>query len=349
MANDHSRQGRLRRLRRAFLVALGLAGAAALVVWQLPDVSEIVDSLVGIDWWWFAAAAGAGGVAVAVRAVAWDVVLGVALSDPRPARRAVAAAYGVGLLANAVIPARGGEVVRVGVLLRHDPRGARRWSATLATLLAHRLLDVVPATVLALVLVVTAPVPRWAVAVLLVVVGVGISFVAVAVLLARRPDEGTHERGRVRLAVRRFREGLAVMRTPGPALAAGAVETVSWALELLALWLLLRAFGETSLGGAALVLAMTNLVMAFPLWPGNVGLFQAATAAALAPYGVGWDTGIAYGIALQALEFGLAVGLGAPFLVREGISFAQLGSVEQSLACGSSRAERGAGKASPQE
>jgi hypothetical protein len=64
--------------------------------------------------------------------------------------------------------------------------------------------------------------------------------------------------------------------------------------------------------------------MAFPFWPGNVGLVQAAVALALLPYGVSYGRGVLFGIGLQAIEVSVGVGLGLLFLAREGFSFAML-------------------------
>ena len=55
---------------------------------------------------------------------------------------------------------------------------------------------------------------------------------------------------------------------------------------------------DATLAEAALVLVIMNLVMIFPLWPGNVGLLQAAVAAALLSYGVSYAHGILFGIGL---------------------------------------------------
>ena len=57
--------------------------------------------------------------------------------------------------------------------------------------------------------------------------------------------------------------------------------------------------------------------------PGNVGVFQLAVAGVLASsFGVSAASGAAFAIGLQATEVALGAGLGALFLLAEGISFA---------------------------
>jgi hypothetical protein len=68
-----------------------------------------------------------------------------------------------------------------------------------------------------------------------------------------------------------------------------------------------------------------NIATIVPLWPGNVGLVQAAVAIPLRNgSGIPVATGFAYGLALQALEMACGVGLGLLALAREGISLAVL-------------------------
>ena len=67
-----------------------------------------------------------------------------------------------------------------------------------------------------------------------------------------------------------------------------------------------------------------NVAILFPLWPGNVGLVQAAIALPLVGYGVAKAKGIAYGFGLQAIEASVGIGVGLLFLAREGLTFAML-------------------------
>lgn len=65
-----------------------------------------------------------------------------------------------------------------------------------------------------------------------------------------------------------------------------------------------------------------------PLWPGNIGLVQAAVAIPLRNYGVPYAISLAYGLALQAIEIACGVTLGLIAIAREGISFAMLRRME---------------------
>src|SRR5262249_62295573 len=121
------------------------------------------------------------------------------------------------------------------------------------------------------------------------------------------------------------RRGLGVMQTPLAALLAILLQPLGWFWQLLAVYTAMRAFDiHEPLPAAALVLVLMNVAGIFPLWPGNVGLLQAAVALPLVSYGVPYATGFAFGIGLQAIEMSVGVGVGFIFLAREGLSFAML-------------------------
>jgi hypothetical protein len=121
------------------------------------------------------------------------------------------------------------------------------------------------------------------------------------------------------------RQGLGVLHAPLPAATAALHQCLAWSAQLLAVWATLRAFHiDVPLSGAALVLVLVNVAILFPLWPGNVGLLQAAIALPLGRYDVAYAHGLAFGLGLQASETAVGVSLGLLCLAREGLSVAAL-------------------------
>jgi len=196
---------------------------------------------------------------------------------------------------------------------------------------AHRMFDLVPTTVLVIWVLSFADLPHWAVMTIVVVLGVGIALFVSAVIGARGLRSHAFEEGigRVRLLLARAQEGLAVMRNPIAAAGAATFQFAGWFCQLLAVYAAMRAFRiYEPLVAAGLVLLMMNVVTVIPIWPGNVGLVQAAVAVSLAQYGVPYAKGFAYGIGLQLIEASVGIGIGTVFLAREGISFATLRDIE---------------------
>jgi len=264
---------------------------------------------------------------VLMRAVAWRTVIVQAFEAPHPSFPLVFSAFSVGLFANAVLPGRIGEIARVAVLNRRlAQEGA--WARLLGTVFAHRVFDLVAVIGLILYVVATAHIPDWAVTSLIAVVVAGVALCTVAVMSARyhrvtRLEEGL---GAFRKVVRLARYGLGVMRRPGAAALAVLFQVLGWTCQLFAVYTAMRAFGiHEALPAAGLVLVLMNVATIFPLWPGNVGLVQAAVALPLFRYyGVAKGSGIAFGFGLQAIEASVGVGVGLIFLAREGLSFAML-------------------------
>ena len=155
--------------------------------------------------------------------------------------------------------------------------------------------------------------------------------VAPALLRSARPraprGRALARRGARRAA--RVRSGLRVFRAPAPgrrrrrrpARRRGRCSGSSCYLLLVALGLDDRA----DLGAAAAVLFAVNVTAVLPVTPSNLGVFQAACVAVLTgAYGVSAADALGYGIILQAVEIATAVVMGAPALVKEGLSWREV-------------------------
>ena len=315
--------------------ALVLLVAVALVVfwWQGPDWGDVWDAFRFVAWSWIVLALFLNVASTAFRALSWSLTIGQALPEKHhPRLIQVFSAFGVGLFANAVVPGRLGELARVATLRRHltdAPPGTT--VALVGTVFAHRLFDLVPATILVIWVLLTADVPHWAVVALSIAVLVGFALFTMAWLSARRRHRPTVREGmgKVRQLLGMARQGLSVLNAPAPLAAAILLQCLGWLLQLLAVYATMKAFDiDAGLPAAGLVLVLMNVATIVPLWPGNVGLVQAAVALPLRNYGVPYATGFAFGLALQAIEVACGVALGLIALAREGISFAMLRRLE---------------------
>ncbi len=297
----------------------------ALIWWRGPDWHVVRDAFTVVRWPWVVAAIGLNLVSVIVRSLCWNTTIHQAMPPPHPRFRLVFAAFSVGLFGNVVLPGRVGELARVAVLTRRMPGRQGVWATLIGSVFAHRVFDLFPALTLIVWVLTSAKLPRWAFTSFIVVICAGIALFAFAWITARRHDVHLEELGKVRRLVARVRFGLAVMREPLPALTAGTFQFAGWVCQLAAVWATMRAFHiYLPLAAAGLVLVLMNVATIFPLWPGNVGLVQAAVALPLVQYGVHYARGFAFGIGLQAIEASVGVGVGLLFLAREGFSYAML-------------------------
>ena len=332
---------------RGGIVLAFLSGVGALLWYHGPDWASFKDAFTVVEWEWVAVAVGFNLLSVVARAFAWQTVINAAMPPPRPGFRLVFSAFSVGLLANAVLPGRVGEFARVAVLTRRmNGRRQGLWPTLVGTVFAHRVFDLVPVAILVVWVLATAKIPGWAFTSLAIVLSVGLGLFLFAFATARVPGRTRLEgMGTVRRVLTMARLGLGVMRKFRPAVLAVSGQCAGWTCQLFAVWTAMLAFDiHEALPVAGLVLLLMNVATILPLWPGNVGLVQAAIALPLVQYGVPYAKGFAFGLGLQAIEASVGVGVGLIFLGREGLSFARLREMP-----GAATAEIPDGTAAPEE
>jgi uncharacterized membrane protein YbhN (UPF0104 family) len=313
-------------LRVVVAVALVVAG---FVAWR--HMPPLGDRLTEVVWRFVVLAILWNLLSVVARALAWRTVIEQATPPPRPAYKDVFAAFCVGLFANALLPGRIGELARVAVLRRRYGGRSGSGATLVGTVFAHRLFDLPPTIALVIYVFIAARIPEWADTSIELFVILGVVLLVIALFLARRHESGTVAGlGPVRRLARMARFGLGVLHHPLAAAGALLGQFVGWVCQLLAVYTAMRAFDiHAPLAAAALVLLLMNVATVFPLWPGNIGLVQAAIAFPLGAYAVGRADGIAFGFGLQAIEASVGVGLGLLFLAREGFTYASLKQMPQ--------------------
>jgi phosphatidylinositol alpha-mannosyltransferase len=131
-----------------------------------------------------------------------------------------------------------------------------------------------------------------------------------------------------RRAMTRVRAGLIVFKDPKLGTIAVAGQLAAWALQWMSCYVLMIALGlnhQVGIGAAAAVLFAVNITAVLPATPANLGVFQAACATVLhAGWHVGFGTGVAYGVILQAVEVATAILMGTPALLKEGMSWKEV-------------------------
>jgi uncharacterized protein (TIRG00374 family) len=302
------------------------AVGVGIALWLAPDWNGVGSAFRDVRWEWVAVAIAFNFVSIVARTIAWKLVIDQALPPPSPPYRHVFSAFSVGMLGNAALPGRIGELARVGVLTRHLPRRRGVWATLVGTVVAHRIFDLIPIGLLVLYVLVTAKIPAWAYSSLVAVVSIGAALFIFALFSARSAGRARLDgMGTVRRVIAMAREGLAVMHRPWAAAGAIFFQVLGWVCQLFAVFTAMRAFDiHEGVPAAALVLLVMNVATIIPLWPGNVGAVQVAIAIPLQSYGVAYANGVAFGFGLQAIEASVGIGLGLAFLAHEGLSFATL-------------------------
>jgi phosphatidylinositol alpha-mannosyltransferase len=324
--------------RRAAMAAAGVAVAGgAWLAFQRIGWHAVAASVLASSPAWVLLAIGLMAASMVLRAVSWHAALLAALPDARPRLADALQGTSIGVLMSATLPARLGEPSRALIVARRLGRPRELLPAVLGTLVSQTLLNLVALAILGAVMFRTVglfagrqqALLLYAIAPLAVLCAV---LVAPALLRSGSPTRSQRVQRwlhAARAALTRVRAGLRVFRHPRLGPAAAAAQLAAWAVQWLACFVLLKALGldeqGAGLGAAAATLFAVNVTAVLPVTPSNLGVFQAACVAVLAGgYGIAAARALGYGIILQAVEVATAVVMGAPALVREGLSWREV-------------------------
>ncbi len=280
---------------------------------------------------------------VVVRAQRWRLLLEYA-SGRRPPFEPVFSATAIGFMANMLLPLRIGEIVRPYLVSRRTELG---FSTALATVLLERILDLFVLFLFASWVVMTEEVPEI-VRGLTTAAGLVVLAAAVVVavlhgarerlvpLLDRLWDKLPGRLGRRIAAMEHeFLDGIAMVSSP-KALAL----SLAWSLWLWFTIALCFSFGLNASGlavpflpGGVTLVTIVAFAVSIPSAPAFVGQFQWGCKIALEHvYAVEGTKALSYSIVTHLTQAATQIGLGLVYLLREGLSFSDLRSVETRVA-----------------
>jgi phosphatidyl-myo-inositol alpha-mannosyltransferase len=318
------------------LAALGAIGGSYLAMERI-GLDRVAHTLVTSQPAWVVIGLALMCASMVFRAVSWAAILRAALPDAKPRFTDAWQGTAVGVLMSATLPARLGEPSRALIVARRLGRPRQALPVVIGTLVSQTLLNVFALVILGAVMFSTvglfagkAQALVWyALAPVAVLALVLVAPALVRSGLPRRSARVGRWMRQGRAALTRVRRGLVVFRRPRLGAAAITMQLGAWAVQLVSCWVLMVALGldakGADLGAAAAVLFAVNVSAVLPVTPSNVGVFQAACMAVLSgAYGIGAADALGYGIILQAVEVATAVVLGAPALVKEGLSWREV-------------------------
>ena len=247
----------------------------------------------------------------------------------KPAHRAYfLRATCLGYLGNTILPLRAGEVLRILAVNRLTDIALAK---AMAGAVADRLLDAIMLGVLLSIVVAV----HGAAVVDIEVNAAGVTLVAAGfTVVVAAVTWGRHWRGPVGWLVNWLpdRAGASIIRwyvemVPifvtlrefrGLAVA-GALTALATAIDLLAIWLVMTAFGwHMNLTAAVTVVVFLNVGGLVPAAPGYIGIFQVACIFALGLFGVVESEAVAYSVVFQLLVIFLLIVLGAMAMISCG-------------------------------
>jgi uncharacterized protein (TIRG00374 family) len=165
-------------------------------------------------------------------------------------------------------------------------------------------------------------------------------------IISRLPEKLEARANEVRTS---FFSGLESLRSSKHLLMVSFLSILSWVAQATMVYLLILAFGfNISLWGAVVITTVVTVMMIVVLSPVNIGTFQAATRAALIPFGIDKSPALAFSFLLHIAVYIPPIILGAFFSFKEGMTLKQIkDETERSIAeTGSERVDNSLDRAS---
>jgi phosphatidylinositol alpha-mannosyltransferase len=324
--------------RRALMAIVAMAIlAGSFFALQRIGIDRIGHSLLHATPPWVLVALGLMCASMAVRAVAWAAILRAAMpTAPRPRLGDALQGTMIGVLMSATLPARLGEPARAMIVARRlggGGRAASRLPVVLGTIVSQTLLNILALVILGCVMFASVPVFHDHQGGLVAFATLPLVILAAVLGAPALLREGTRSRStrvrtwarQARRATAQVRAGLEVFRHPRLGTVAVTMQLFAWVIQWLSCYVLLVAFGlddRAGIGAAAAILFAVNVSAVLPATPSNLGVFQAACVFVLHKgYGISVEDALGYGIILQAVEIATAFVMGAPALLKEGVSW----------------------------
>ena len=292
-----------RALARAFL-GITISLIASWLVLRSVDLASAAEVLRTANPTWIAVMFVTMFLDVAARGARWRVLLSpIALI---PYRRVLGYTY-IGYLANNVLPARLGELVRSHSL--GEKEGVAR-TTVLGTVVVERVVDTVIVVAIAAVAVLVLSVRGMMTSAVLLglafaallVIGLGLGVVAHRLPGAERVAAYVARWPRLLALGRMLREGLAVVSRPRVLAGALAFSVVAWAASISTFLVAGQAVGiELTVAQGALLSSGVALATIVPSGPGYLGTFELTAVGICSLFGIDRDTAFAMALLVHVM------------------------------------------------
>jgi uncharacterized protein (TIRG00374 family) len=293
-------------------------------------VNAMLAALATADYWYMIPCVVLTLFAFWLRALRWRYLLYSIRVIPQSV---VFSATMIGFLANNVLPARLGELVRAHVVGR---RADISRSAALASILIERIFDLFTLLALFGLVAMTTEFPGGLDKVALLVLGLGVLTLLLLLVWHRYPERfmktvlrmiPARFRGSAENLGTRFQTGLNVFDRTSHLLVVGFLSLLMWFVILVIVGLSMLALGIDKPQPQATMVALVAiaLVTMIPSAPGFIGTMQGGGTLALSIYpGITKEQALAFTIVFHATQWFPVNIVGLIYLVREGLSLGQL-------------------------
>ncbi len=324
--------------RPRFWIGIGISGLFLVFLLRTMDGEKLVAALCAMEMWYLLPAVALTLVSYFGRAWRWQLLL---IQEKKASLANLFSATAMGYMANNLLPARLGELLRVYVLGEKEQIGK---GTVFASLVLDRLFDGFSVLLILLVTLFTVRFPGASagmraslVAGGCVTVAVYLLFIAFLVLLKVRTDATLRLAERVLqpLPTRfstavlpllgSFIAGIRISRQPA---VLGGIALSSGFIWLTAVWpidLMLRSFGiQLPFTASLFILVLLVVAVMVPASPGYIGTYHFACYSALAVFGITGEQALSIALVIHGINFFPITLIGLFCLFRGKISLSRM-------------------------
>lgn len=327
------------RVDKKFLAGMGISLFFLLILFREIDFNQLANAFKTLKWSYLLLALLITFISYSFRAVRWHyLILPQKTASPRNLISATIICY----MANNLLPARLGEIIRAYVLAEKENLET---SSVFATLVLDRLFDGFSVLVILVLTFFTVQLPPGMEKVQSALVSGGYItltlYIAVIIFLVflKRSTNATLKllaailnpfpekiSSAIIPLLGSFISGIRLTSKPGELVALLVSSALIWATATWPIDLLLKAFGiNLPIAAASFILVFLVFAVMVPASPGYVGTYHAACMYGLMAFNVSKEQALSVALVMHALNFFPVIFVGFLFLWTEKISFSTLG------------------------
>lgn len=316
---------------RRWWIGMALSAAFIALFFYRVDVGEMVTTVTRADYRAILPAISVYFLGVWLRTLRWQLLLQPLQPIPR---RRLFSAVAIGYMANNVLPARIGEIVRAYVLHRRE---AISITAVLATIVVERMFDGLALLLLMGIVALTIPLDPALTGIIRLGGVIFLGTLGLFLGLAHWPELARRlagiplallpppPRARGEQLVQVFLNGLASLRRPQALAGVIVTSVLAWLAEATMYFLIAGSFEIGKPFAVILVMtAVANLGTSLPAGPGGLGTFDALTRWTLTLFGTNPAAAAAYTVVLHGVLWLPITLVGFYCLWRENLALARI-------------------------
>ncbi|HNE83985.1 MAG TPA: lysylphosphatidylglycerol synthase transmembrane domain-containing protein [bacterium] len=240
----------------------------------------------------------------------------------------------IGFMINNILPFRLGEIAR-GYILKKEHQIS--FTASMATVVVERVIDVISLLTVFGVLVIIFPFPEWIKTAGMVVGAIDLAAIIFMILLVKNTEATCRLvqsmisvfpdslKQRVDRLLRSFVSGITFTHALGTTVVIAMLSFLIWAVYTVSIWIMFKACNAPELAtldliDATIVMTFSSFAVMIPAAPGYVGTFHEVVKQSLMMFRVDREVALGFAIVIHAFNYAAQIVIGVGYWIKTNFS-----------------------------